>query len=435
MSDQTIYIILLIFNVVIYLACCYLIIKRKEYSCISIRSPTLLLFNNIGGFLVTTTLIVVYLNSEMNGDKNFFRIPVIYYIAETLMMGSFFMRCQRILACCQITDNEQYDKDEFSKKRYLYGEKRYVRLLGFAVILIAIVVIVLMVIKYDCSVPNMIFNDENEEKENGTCSEEFRLAFFIVYHFVILIGLITYTYFLIINEAKQKILFEAIGFTICIFLFMNGQTALDVFTDIKDSSQELSESYKRNSLIVCLIIFYLCLGLNGYFPVTLSYCYKTSIAYHFNPQLMNNLYLFLSNEECYGTFSEYIKDDEETSFYLRVYTHIMKFKLEFLNGEDPENCSEEAKEILETYFKGNKFSGKFDTATQEKINSLSNEDINRENTKAEMFDLALKYSFEQLSNKFLDFKNTVQFEILRKNLAMQSYIQCKMSNTGLINKY
>ena len=416
---QTKEIVTMIFAIVFYL-----ILKRKEYSCISIRSPTLLLFNNFGGFLLTTIQLIYYIYISKKGDTDFYKLPVIYYIAEILMMGAFFMRCQRIITTVQTTENEQYDKDEFSKKRHLYGEKRFVRLLFMGAVLFAFLMVVVVCISYNYSIPNMLYNESDENKN-------FRLSFFIIFQALILFTLITYTYFLILNEPKHQLILEAIAFTAVFFIFMNFQALID----IKHYGVEDGSSYRNYSLLLCLIIFYVSLGLNGYFPVILSYCYKTSIAYHFNPQLMNNLYLFLSNEECYGNFCEYIKDDEEASFHLRVYTHIMKFKLEYLNEENPANAEQEAREILDTYFKHGVYASKFDPTTQERITKLTNEGINQENTNSEMFDPALKFSFEQLSNKFLEFKNTVTFDILKKNLAMQSYIQCKMSNTGLINKF
>ena len=76
---------------------------------------------------MTTMLIVFYLNLSVNGSsKDFYKFPCLFYVAEALMVVAFFMRCQRIIACCQINDNEQLDKNEFTSKRYLYGEKYYI---------------------------------------------------------------------------------------------------------------------------------------------------------------------------------------------------------------------------------------------------------------------------------------------------------------------
>ena len=50
MNNNIKYVILLIFNILIYGFCCLMILNRKKYTCISIRTPTLLLTNNLAGF-------------------------------------------------------------------------------------------------------------------------------------------------------------------------------------------------------------------------------------------------------------------------------------------------------------------------------------------------------------------------------------------------
>lgn len=441
--EGIILIILFILIAILYFPCFYLIFKRKEYSCISIRSPILLVANNFGGFLMNIFLLAYFLNysnlknNEKDGEikkSRFYDVPFAFYLSEIIMITSFIMRCQRIVACCQITESEQSDKDQFAKKRHLYGEKYYVKLLGVCCLLLMLIfVIIFACTSLKGAVPN--FLTPSREKE------DFRLGLFLIFHFMIIMVLIQYCYLMIVNPVKQKIIIETVLFTILFFLYTNAIAAIDVLkyefhevTVSNETQYHIDEKYQEISFAVTFIFLLCSLFLNGYFPVILSYCYRTSIAYHFNPQLMNNLYLFLSNEECYGTFSEYIKDDEEACFFLRVYTHIMKFKLEFLNEELIANCVEEAKDIMNAYFNGPSLSY-FDAPTIEKINLIKNEVIGEDNTNCEMFDTALKYSFEKLSNRFLDFKNTVSFDILKKSIATQSYIQCKMSNTGLINKF
>ncbi len=377
-------------------------------------------------------------DSEKDGkDKSrFYDVPFAFYLSEVIMVVSFIMRCQRIVACCQISENEQSDKDQFVKKRYLYGEKYYVKLLGICclAVMVLVFVVIFAATSKKCAVPNFLTPIQDDK-------EDFRLGLFLIFHLLILMVLIQYCYLMIVNPVKQKIIIETVLFTVLFFIYTNAIAAIDYFkyefklvTVSGSPMYQINEKYQEISFTVTFIFLLCCLILNGYFPVVLSYCYRTSIAYHFNPQLMNNLYLFLSNEECYGTFSEYIKEDEEACFFLRVYTHIMKFKLEFLNEELIANCVEEAKDIMNAYFNGPSLNY-FDTATIEKINLIKNDVIREDNTNCEMFDNALKFSFEKLSNRFLDFKNTVSYDILKKSISTQSYIQCKMSNTGLINKF
>ena len=52
-----------------------------------------------------------------------------------------------------------------------------------------------------------------------------------------------------------------------------------------------------------------------------------------------------------------------------------------------------------------------------------------------MFDDALIYSYECLEKVFRKYKKSEIYQILIDNLNLDSYIQCKMCNTGLINKF
>ena len=138
MDDQTISIILLSINTFLYILCFYMIYKRRKYSCISIRSPTLLLCNNIGGFFMTTAIILDRLLQEKTQY-----ISAGFLVFQTLMMLSFFLRCQRIVSCCQINTDERYDKQMFYDKRYIFQEKYYIKIMlcGLALIIISLVIL------------------------------------------------------------------------------------------------------------------------------------------------------------------------------------------------------------------------------------------------------------------------------------------------------
>ena len=66
-------------------------------------------------------------------------------------------------------------------------------------------------------------------------------------------------------------------------------------------------------------------------------------------------------------------------------------------------------------------------------NLINNEENDKEIQ--EIFDDALKYCYEKLGEKFIEFRKTNSFQNLYEELAYNSYIQCKMSNTGLLNKF
>lgn len=417
--SKTWYIALLVINTILYAVCVLMIIKRRKYSCISIRSPLLLLCNNIGGFMMTTVMIV----NQIIEDKNKFYIPSLFFIFQTLMMISFFLRCHRIVKCCQIKSDERSDKQQFYNKRYIFQEKYYIKLMIVALALVIIVFLIVdLVYKYPFTINFLIFNGFSVSQANV----------WIILNVIEQMIMITYGYFMRQNEVKQKIQFELLAFFICWFLFGNLYTFYDYFYFLRF---ELKYN-KEIQFGLGLMFLYLCLFLNGYFPVILSFCYHTSISYHFSPQLMNNLYLFLSNEDCYGAFSDYLKSTkiQNDVFYLRLYTHIMKFKLEFISDENNQTIVDEAREIMGTYFNNQDYG---DQEFVEVVNQIksNNINLNSQRIESEIFDEALKYSYMYLGKKFVQFKKTQDYQNLTDKLTLQSYIQCKMCNTGLINKF
>ena len=291
-------------------------------------------------------------------------------------------------------------------------------------LIVIVFVIIYVVYTYPFTINFLIFSLNKKNFSNSQPNV------WIILNFIEQIIMITYGYFMRQNEVKQKIQFELLTFFICWFLFGNLYTLFDylyVLNKIKHQGVQFG---------LGLAFLYLCLFLNGYFPVILSFCYHTSISYHFSPQLMNNLYLFLSNEDCYGAFSDYLKSTkiQNDVFYLRLYTHIMKFKLEFISVEDEQIIVDEAREIMNTYFNNQDYGDQEFAEVASKIKSnITN--LNVQKVESEIFDEALKYSYMYLGKKFVQFKKTQDYQNLTDKLTLQSYIQCKMCNTGLINKF
>ena len=97
-------------------------------------------------------------------------------------------------------------------------------------------------------------------------------------------------------------------------------------------------------------------------PVSMSFISsKALLNYHFTFKLMNNLYLFLTNETCYKSFNNFLinknnelklNNEKENNgyFYLKLYTHIMKYKLDFVLNKDPEQLFNEAVILYNTFF-------------------------------------------------------------------------------------
>jgi hypothetical protein len=135
------------------------------------------------------------------------------------------------------------------------------------------------------------------------------------------------------------------------------------------------------------------------------------------------------------SFLDYLKDSEENTFYLLFYIDLFKFKLRFLTEAEYDVALKEANVIYYKYFFDNLYEGFMNQDVMNKVRNICNQNLNRDEITYEMFDYALCYTYEKLENLFRKYKKSEEYQILIDNLNLNSYIQCKMCNTGLINKY
>ena len=418
MEESSTYIILLVINTFLYCICFYLIYKKRRYTCITVRSPALLFFNNIGGF-ITTTIILLTLLLERN--DSFAYIPAAFFISQSLMMVSFLLRCHRIITCCKISEDEQNNLKKFADNKLMYQEKFYMRILVASMFLILIVVVVVDIIMKHTFTINFLIKTKYITSQANI---------WLILNFLEQLAMITYGYLMLVNEVKHKIKFELFGILICWFIYSNAMTFFDYYVYIKDKTIT-SNNDEIIILSITLAAFYISLFFNGYFPIILFFSYKTSVGYHFEPKLTTNLYLFLANEHCYGAFNDFLKYSQQKNdvFYLKLYTSIMKYKLMYIAHEPEGEIVDEGKKINDTYFK------ETISSYDEPFMKIAQDISQSSAIKNETFDPALKYAYDYLSNKFLDFKRLPDFKVLINKLSLNSYIQRKMNNVGLVNKF
>lgn len=420
-------------NFLVYGLCCILIIKRKNYTSISIRSPTLLLGTILSNFFMNI-IIIFYKIFENNNISSF------YYLFRFMMILSMILRYERILICCKITkinkEEEELDRKQFTEKKFLYKEKFFVRLLlaAFTLFLIVMIIIKLVGIKGVEGVEFFYtFNYIYKFKEDNFSLFKSQMLGWVIWNFIEQMVMITYIIRTFSKSIKEKIKIEILSFFFLWYIYSFICTLINYFGN-KNKSKEESMNFLIIILSICF--HYICLIINGYFPIFLSYHYKTAISYHFSPKLMNNLYLFLTNEECYDALSNYLLKMNNTKglFYLQLYTHIMKYKLGFVLNINRDGLNE-ANDILNTYFGENsRYESQLDNNLLKKVRKDCQIIANNTFT-PEMFDEALQFVFNELNTIYSQFRNTKEYRQLYNKLKLESYIQCKMCNTGLINKY
>ena len=169
----------------------------------------------------------------------------------------------------------------------------------------------------------------------------------------------------------------------------------------------------------------------------MSFFSKTLVTYHFTAKLMNNLYLFLTDQNCYESFNDYLiskkQENDNGPFFLKLYTNIMKFKLYFvLNPNIKSFGQNEARQLYTTFFEDETYSRYFENPD---IFIKIRRDANGNLFNKNIFDEALQYAFNKLNNYFTDYKNSREYNILQAKISLESYVRCKMVNSGLINKF
>ena len=372
-----VWIILLIINILLYGICCFLILRRKSFTCISIRSPRLLILNIIGNLLMTIIIILTE-GLENISDKKI--CSLFYYITNFLIIIPLCLRFRRIVKCCEIKLNDRFEIQDFGKEKYKLEEKYNIKLmLIIFVILSAILVVVNVSITTDewITAKFLYYIDINDEGKFVDANSIIWLGINFVEHILLL----TYMYHICFNKLNQKLGFEIIASFIIWFIYSN-----------------------------------------------------LSTSYFFTPKLMENLYLFLSNETCYMKFKSYLsRINGNPSLLLKLYSDIMSYKLGYKLELNNELGFAEALNIKNEFF-GNDNKANIPDKLLEKIKndckSLDNNSFDKD-----MFDEALKYCYSELQNLFEDFKRTEGFKDLQKEFFLTSYIHSKMCNIGLINKF
>ena len=413
-------------NFILYGACCFLILKRKNISMISVRSPTLLLCTIFGNFLMSLVIIL----SQITDSKI---IANFYYLFRLMMVVSIFLRNERIILCCGINTNDTADMKQFYDKRYLYIEKHYARILigSFAVFLIATIVIIAMQKPY-LEIFYIVRDNGNIEK----------IWIWIIWNFLEEFIILTYLFRIYdIISPKQFVKFELYSYLIVWVIYNNFSLLFYFFAGEDD------DDTKTTLNIISLAVLYICLILEGIMPVSMSFISsKALLNYHFTFKLMNNLYLFLTNETCYNSFNNFLINKNKESklnkekenngyFYLKLYTHIMKYKLDFLLNKDPEQLFNEAVILYNTFFLEDKNAFKLENPIVVRKVKAECNILNSRNYNNNLFDEALSYIFDELTKLFNEFTKTREYSELYAEITLSSYIRCKMYNTGLINKY
>ena len=429
------FVIPLILILLSYLIVVFLILKNMKLSAISIRSPFLLIFNIFLLFLMNLYFLIEkeYKQDTLKPITNSF------YFIQTFIFVVFILRHFRIFQCINVNSISN-DKQYFENNKNKYREKYYFKVLFVILVVISgILIAVHFVFKFDTMTIYLgVKKDEPQptepNKDNATLPTLTKL--WMIINTIEMFILMTGWYFMFKqSNISYFIRGEIILFTITWGLIYYIVSICQLL--FKDSTplENLDSDFIFWSLS-CL--YYIILIIIGVIPLILTKNSSMNFSYYFTSGLVNNFYLFLSNESCYKSFLTYIQASEKDVFYLKLYTHIMKYRLEFMMDQNNTKLPQSFNELMTLYF---------NESNTETLNNIDNELVpiadkirkNNMNISAqcnpELLDDALKYVYQKLLVLYNEFKKTIDFGNVLDDLKINAYIQCKLCNVGLLNKH
>ena len=416
--------LLCFFSVVIYAFIFRIFLKKRNYCFIKFNSFILLLIMLISLFLMN--IIIIYSDKDHIIKMDY---PKFFIISYELLNISFFLafvlRMGKIIQSINLS-NDLLNSDKkkaslFYSKRYSLMDNFYTKILGFFLIILGII----FIIKFynNSSDYNFIpFLTEIPGEIND--SKISILKFNIIIIFIKSFTIMTLLYFIIFLKNVKKVIKSILSMENLLYLLY---FQLIFFTNIFTKNQTFFPE-----LIFYLFEFFQILLLIA-IPFYINRSDSMLITTLFNPKLVTDFYLFVSDEICYYSFSNYLNSSEIDKFLLQLYIEIMKFKFKFTLEAEYNNVVFEAKKIYDKYFNNNEITENY--LNKDIINSVrkSCEMIDKGQCSYEMFDNLLVNVYQILKDKFFNFQKTEEYKILVQNINMNSYIQYKVLDVPNIN--
>ena len=408
------FVIPLILVLLLYLIVVFLILKNMKLSAISIRSPFLLIFNIFLLFLMNLYFLI-------EKEYKLTYVAKSFYFIQTFIFIVFILRHFRIFQCINVNSISN-DKQYFENNKNKYREKYYFKLL--LIILIVISGILIAVSTWVVSDTMTIYSSDKTTPSITNL-------------------------WMIINTIEMFVLFTGWYFMFKqsnISYFIRGEIILFTITwGIINYIVSIYQLQFNNTTLDSVFIFwslsclyYIIFIIIGVIPLILTKNSSMNFSYYFTSGLVNNFYLFLSNELCYKAFLTYIQASEKDVFYLKLYTHIMKYRLEFMVDQNNTKLPQSFNELMTLYF---------NESNTETLSNIDNELVSiadkiRKNNmniatqcNPDLLDEALKHVYKKLLVLYNEFKKTIDFGNVLDDLKINAYIQCKLCNVGLLNKH
>ena len=413
-----------LFSILLYSLISHFLSQKKQYCFIKFNSYILLLIMIIS--LSLMNIILIFSDDEHINSINYPKIIIfLYNILSSAFFISFSLRLTKIIQSINLTNkliiNNKKKASIFYSKRYSLMDNFYSKLFCFLLIIVSII----SFIKFYNNVEHYVFIPFLTKIPGELTSEKISLLKFnewiIFFKSFIIITLLYHV--LTLTNVKRNIKIILSLQNMVYLLYFQLIFFANIYTEYKTTFPHIIFYFFEVIQIFIIVIYTLINNKND----------KMLITTIFNPKLVADFYLFVSDEICYYSFSNYLNNSEVDKFLLYLYIEIMKFKFKYSLEAEYNNVVYEAKKIYNKYFGESSKANKY--LNQEILNNVrkSCEMIDKGQCSYEMFDGLLVNVFEMLKDKFDEFQSTEEYRLLVQNLNMNSYIQYKILDIPNLN--
>ena len=418
------------FSLILFLLFFNAIRKNSENIFFSMRSSNLMQITNLSIFLsILFYSVSDIFYSELKDNSLFSYILTFSFLFQIIIFVSLLLRYHRLYISCKTNTLGRDDLLQFKffeTKSYHY-EYFYVRLMAIFIFIILIASALFYYLSRDNDINNIMYNYEilSQQTNKDEILSKKNYLFWTILSFTQTFIFLTYSILIIKTHLSPKvnISYELILLSITNYLYF-----LSIGLSFMNNNIINGKILFIFPLLYNLLIYFVAMGL----PFLWGRFNETVINYDLPGELTSSLYLFLTKEKGFDLFYNFLYRQgmkrEKGIFYLDMLVNIFKYRMLIFTEQPNELITEEMNNIVRIYLRNN--NNYFDSKLVKQIKDSC--DIHIDNPKINIFDPITNVIYEYLSVEFQRFIKTEEFETLKNDLILESYVRCKLANYGLI---
>ena len=430
-TNNYIEIVISCFSLILFLLFFNAIRKNSENIFFSMRSSNLMQITNLSIFLSIifySVSDIFYINLKDNNIVSY--ILTFSFLFQIIIFVSLLLRYHRLYISCKTNTLGRDDLLQFKffeTKSYHY-EYFYVRLMAIFIFIILIASALFYYLSRGNDINNIMYNYEilSQQTNKDEILTKKNYLFWTILSFTQTFIFLTYSILIIKTHLSPKvnISYELILLSITNYLYF-----LSIGLSFMNNNTINGKILFIFPLLYNLLIYFVTMGL----PFLWGRFNETVINYDLPGELTSSLYLFLTKEKGFDLFYTFLYRQgmkrDKGIFYLDMLVNIFKYRMLIFTEQPNELITEEMNNIVRIYLRNNN-NNYFDSKLVNQIKDSCDEHIN--NPKINIFDPITNVIYDYLSVEFQRFIKTEEFETLKNDLILETYVRCKLANYGLI---